>query len=113
VGYQSRDLLLAMANDGVQPERVRVDGGMIENNWVAQNLADLLGIAVDRPEITETTALGAAYLAGLRVGLFDSLEGLSKSWQLDQCFERQISSEVAEDRYAGWLDAVARVRGRE
>ncbi len=62
VAYQSRDLLLAMASDGVQPERVRVDGGMIENNWVAQNLADLLGIAVDRPEVTETTALGAAYL---------------------------------------------------
>ena len=113
VAYQSRDLLLAMASDGVQPERVRVDGGMIENNWVAQNLADLLGIAVDRPEVTETTALGAAYLAGLRVGLFDSLEGLSKSWRLDHCFERQISGDVAGNRYSGWLDAVARVRGRE
>ncbi len=112
VAYQSRDLLLAMASDGVAPGRVRVDGGMIENNWVAQNLADLTGIAVDRPEVTETTALGAAYLAGLRVGLFDSLEDLSKGWRLNQCFERQIASEVADNRYNGWLEAVDRVRSR-
>ena len=70
VSYQSQDLLNAMASDGVAPTVVRVDGGMIENDWMAQNLADQLGIEVHRPAVTETTALGAAYLAGLAVGVY-------------------------------------------
>ena len=110
VSYQSQDLLAAMANDGLTPKVVRVDGGMIANDWLAQNLADQLGIDVDRPKVTETTALGAAYLAGLRVGLFASIEALAENWQLDQRFQRQLSADVAEQRYVGWQAAVARVK---
>jgi glycerol kinase len=110
VSYQSQDLLAAMASDGLTPKVVRVDGGMIANDWLAQNLADQLGIDVDRPKVTETTALGAAYLAGLRVGLFASIEALAQNWQLDQRFQRQLSADVAEQRYVGWQAAVARVK---
>jgi glycerol kinase len=110
VSYQSQDLLAAMASDGLTPKVVRVDGGMIANDWLAQNLADQLGIDVDRPKVTETTALGAAYLAGLRVGLFASIEALAEDWQLDQRFQRQLSADVAEQRYVGWQAAVARVK---
>jgi glycerol kinase len=110
VSYQSQDLLAAMASDGLTPKVVRVDGGMIANDWLAQNLADQLGIDVDRPKVTETTALGAAYLAGLRVGLFASIEELAENWQLDQRFQRQLSADVAEQRYVGWQAAVARVK---
>jgi glycerol kinase len=110
VSYQSQDLLAAMASDGLTPKVVRVDGGMIANDWLAQNLADQLGIDVDRPKVTETTALGAAYLAGLRVGLFASIEALAEKWQLDQRFQRQLSADVAEQRYVGWQAAVARVK---
>lgn len=110
VSYQSQDLLAAMASDGLTPKVVRVDGGMIANDWLAQNLADQLGIDVDRPKVTETTALGAAYLAGLRVGLFASIEALAENWQLDQRFQRQLSADVAEQRYVGWQAAVARVK---
>ncbi len=110
VCYQTRDLLTAMANDGVDTTRLRVDGGMVENNWVTQCLADTLQIAVDRPVVTETTALGACYLAGLQVGLFKSLDDLRDKWQLDRQFSPTIDASVAEKRYEGWLKAVARVR---
>ena len=79
--------------------RLRVDGGMVENNWIAQCLADTLQIAVDRPVVTETTALGACYLAGLQVGLFASLDDLRDKWQLDQQFTPELAGNVAEQRY--------------
>ena len=110
VSYQSQDLLNAMASDGVAPTVVRVDGGMIENDWMAQNLADQLGIEVHRPAVTETTALGAAFLAGLAVGVYPSLDGLAEGWQLARCFKRELPAEAAAQRYAGWVDAVARVK---
>ena len=110
VSYQSQDLLNAMASDGVAPTVVRVDGGMIENDWMAQNLADQLGIEVHRPAVTETTALGAAYLAGLAVGVYPSLDGLAEGWQLARCFKRELPAQAAAQRYAGWVDAVARVK---
>ena len=110
VSYQSQDLLNAMASDGVAPTVVRVDGGMIENDWMAQNLADQLGIEVHRPAVTDTTALGAAYLAGLAVGVYPSLDGLAEGWQLARCFKRELPAEAAAQRYAGWVDAVARVK---
>lgn len=110
VCYQTRDLLNAMSNDGISTTRLRVDGGMVENNWVAQNLADTLQISVDRPVVTETTALGACYLAGLQVGLFNSLDDLRDKWQLDQEFSPNIEPKEAEHRYLGWQAAVARVR---
>jgi glycerol kinase len=110
VSYQSQDLLNAMASDGVAPTVVRVDGGMIENDWMAQNLADQLGIEVHRPVITETTALGAAYLAGLAIGVYPSMDALAERWQLARCFQRQLPAQDAAKRYDGWVDAVARVK---
>jgi len=110
VCYQTRDLLTAMKNDGIETKVLRVDGGMVANNWVSQCLADTLQIPVDRPEITETTALGACYLAGLQVGIFKSLEDLKDKWRLERKFEPVLESDVADSRYVGWQAAVARVR---
>ncbi len=110
VSYQSQDLLNAMASDGVAPTVVRVDGGMIENDWVAQNLADQLGIEVHRPAVTETTALGAAFLAGLAIGVYPSLDALAERWQLARWFKRELPAQAAAQRYAGWVEAVARVK---
>ncbi len=110
VCYQTRDLLEAMAKDGVMPTILRVDGGMVANNWVAQGLADLARIPVDRPEVTETTALGVAYLAGLQVGIYDSLEEISSQWLSERAFQPQMAQSESNSLYQGWQEAVARVR---
>jgi glycerol kinase len=110
VCYQTRDLLDAMASDGVDPGLIRVDGGMVANDWVTQNLSDILQVAVDRPLVTETTALGAAYLAGLQVGVFKSLDDLSKHWKRERHFEPKMDKKVSQSLYSGWLEAVRRVR---
>jgi len=108
VCYQTRDLQKAMEADGVRPETLRVDGGMVANNFVLQNLSDLLGCVVDRPEVTETTALGAAWLAGLQVGLYDSPQTIRKHWRLDRRFEPRRDRQWREQRHALWRDAVRR-----
>ena len=110
VCFQTRDLLTAMERDGIKPELIRVDGGMVANDWLTQCLANILQINVDRPRVTETTALGVAYLAGLRVGLFGSLDELSEHWQRQKYFEPQMQAEASSKLYSGWLDAVKRVR---
>lgn len=110
VCFQSRDLLEAMAKDGVRPARLRVDGGMVSNDWLSQFLADTLAVEVDRPVITETTALGACFLAGLKVGVFDSVDAVQALWRRERRF-RPTMPEAERDRlYSGWLSAVARVR---
>ncbi len=112
VCYQTRDLLRAMEADGAADlETLRVDGGMVANDWLLQTLADTLGVAVERPVVAETTALGAACLAGLRNGFFDGLAGLSETWQSSGRFEPRLGADEREARYAGWLDAVRRTRG--
>ena len=110
VCYQTRDLLEAMAKDGVMPTILRVDGGMVANSWVAQGLADLVRIPVDRPEVTETTALGVAYLAGLQVGIYDSLEEISSQWRSERAFQPQMAQNESNLLYQGWQEAVSRVR---
>ncbi len=111
VCFQTRDLLEAMAADGAQPpQTLRVDGGMVANDWVLQCLADTLNCAVERPVVNETTALGAASLAGLGSGFFNSLEDVAATWQSSGRFEPAMGSDEREKRYAGWLDAVRRVR---
>ncbi|GIZ11232.1 glycerol kinase GlpK [Pseudomonas sp. NCCP-436] len=111
VCYQTRDLLEAMRQDGAAaPSALRVDGGMVENNWVMQFLADILGVSVERPEVTETTALGVAYLAGLQLGLYPNLAAIASHWHRQQRFEPRMQADQRERLYAGWLDAVKRVR---
>ena len=111
VCFQTRDLLEAMEADGARaPRTLRVDGGMVANDWVLQRLADILGCAVERPVVSETTALGAASLAGLESGFFDGLDGIAATWQSSSRFQPAMSTSEREERYAGWRDAVRRVR---
>ena len=109
VCYQTSDLFDAMAADGVRPASLRVDGGMVANDWLVQFLADLLGLPVDRPKIMETTALGAAYLAGLQAGLFASTAELAEHWQSAARFEPALPAADRERLLHGWHDAVARL----
>lgn len=111
VCYQSVDLLDAMAADGLpRPPVVRVDGGMAANTWMLGFLADILGVAVERPAETETTARGAAILAALSLGLISSLTDASWAWQGEARFEPTLSSAERAPLVAGWRKAVSRVR---
>lgn len=113
VCYQTRDLLEAMEADGAAPPAaLRVDGGMAGNDWVMQFLADILATPVERPTITETTALGAAYLAGLGCGLYRNLEEVTAHWERNQRFEPDMSIERRGRLYGGWREAVGRVRSK-
>jgi glycerol kinase len=110
VCFQTQDLLSAMEQDGAVPTILRVDGGMVENSWLTQHLADVLQLPIDRPRVIETTALGVAYLAGLRAGIFAELDDVAEKWQLEQRFEPVMPPEAAAELYKGWQAAVARVR---
>ena len=110
VCYQTRDLVEAMRGDGATIDELRVDGGMVVNDPLMQRLADTVGTPVERPKVTETTALGAAFLAGLQAGLWPSLEALAGTWALDRAFKPSEPSPSRDRRYAGWKDAVRRVR---
>jgi glycerol kinase len=115
VCYQTRDLLDAMARDmkaaGLgAPAALKVDGGMVKNDWFCQRLADLTGLPVERPQITETTALGAAYLAGLGAGLFGDFGQIAHAWALDRRFEPTLSATTRDSLYDGWTKAVSRIR---
>jgi len=110
VCYQTHDLVVAMAADANTPVReLRVDGGMVPNNWLLQRLADLVGVSVERPRDTETTALGASYLAGLGHGIWGSLEEVRGQWALEARFEPSITGEERDRRLAGWHRAVRHV----
>jgi len=108
VCYQTKDLVLAIEADGASLNCLRVDGGMANNNYLLQKLADVLNCEVHRPIITETTALGAAYVAGLHVGLFESLETISNKWQLERAYVPVKDDTWRDRQYNGWLDAVNR-----
>lgn len=110
VCYQTKDLQKAMESDGVRPTVMRVDGGMVTNDWVLQFLADILGANVDRPKVIETTALGAAYLAGLKAGVFGSLAELEQHWARDRRFTPVMTKEKRDALYKGWKKAVSRVQ---
>jgi glycerol kinase len=110
VAYQTRDLMEAMAGDGASPpQAIRVDGGMAVNDTLMQFLADMLDTAVERPVVTETTALGAAFMAGLHTGFFPSLDAIAGQWQRDARFDPAMAGDERQRRYDGWLAAVARV----
>lgn len=110
VCYQSKDLQKAMESDGRRPTTLRVDGGMANNDWVMAFLADVLGADVERPADTETTALGAAYLAGLQAGVFTSLADIARLWRKDITFTPRLSKPQRDEAYAGWVEAVQRIR---
>ena len=114
VGYQTRDLLEAMQADSpmlAEADTVlRVDGGMTASKWSMQFLADILDSPVDRPKVLETTAVGAAYLAGLQQGMLPEPEQFAKEWALDRTFTPNMTDDVRTQKYQGWLDAVSRTR---
>jgi glycerol kinase len=112
MAYQTRDVLTCMEKDsGTSFRELRVDGGASANNLLMQIQANLLGIPVERPKILETTALGAAYLAGLAVGVWSDREEITAHWQIDRSFEPEMGEKEREKLYKGWKRAVERSRG--
>jgi len=105
VVYQTKDLLEAMNNDNASFNALKIDGGMVANNWFSQELSNVLEVKVSRPKVIETTSLGAAYLAGLHSGVFDTLSSLKENWSIDREFEPQKSS----NGYLEWKEAVNKV----
>ena len=112
VAYQTRDLVQAMAADGVKLESLRVDGGMVANDWLLQFLSDIIDVPVERPEVIETTALGAAYLAGLQQGIFSSLEDISGHWRRQALFKPDMDAACRQRLLQGWNRAVELVKSR-
>jgi len=110
VAYQTRDLLDAMAADGIRPASLKVDGGMAQNGLFLQRLADILDVPVLRPQMAESTAFGAACLAGLGSGAYSSLDELARLWKPDARCEPRLDSDTRERELAGWRQAVQRVR---
>jgi glycerol kinase len=110
VGYQTRDLLEAMRADwpGSDGTVLRVDGGMVVSDYTMQFIADILDAPVDRPVINETTALGAAYLAGRAAGLCPDFAGFARQWKCERRFTPRMNAAVRERKWAGWQDAVRR-----
>ena len=109
IAFQTYDIAQAMAKDMDAPlMELKVDGGASRNNLLMQHQADLLGITVVRPKITETTALGAAYLAGLAVGFWNNIDEIKNQWQVERTFEPIADSEKIEAAKAGWADAIGR-----
>tara|TARA_B110000879_G_scaffold184049_1_gene243317 strand:+ start:5523 stop:7016 length:1494 start_codon:yes stop_codon:yes gene_type:complete len=111
VCYQTLDLLNAMHADWQQEAEtvLRVDGGMVTSDWTMQRLADILQAPIDRPVIAETTALGAAWLAGSRAGVWPDQQGFAESWRLDKHFDPQMPEQQRNQKVAGWNDAIQRV----
>ncbi|QKV17435.1 glycerol kinase GlpK [Oricola thermophila] len=116
VCYQTRDLLEAMyadwGRDAGAGTTLRVDGGMVASDWTMQCLADILDAPVDRPQVLETTALGAAWLAGSHAGVWPDRGGFAKTWALEKRFEPKLDAAERDRKYAGWKDAVKRTLSR-
>ena len=108
VAYQTQDLFEAMKHDGLRPRLVKVDGGMVMNNWFSQFLSDVVNVGVLRPKVQETTALGAAFMAGLHIGAYKSLEDISKNWSLDKKFKPKMKNSERIKLLKGWSKAIQR-----
>jgi glycerol kinase len=106
VGYQSFDLFDSMNKDGLKPRIVKVDGGMVANNWFTQFLADVINLKVVRPKILETTALGVALLAGLQIGEYKSLNQIKNMWKKDRVFSPNIKKTLRNELLVGWKLAI-------
>jgi glycerol kinase len=108
VAYQTYDLFEAMKHDGLKPRLVKVDGGMVTNNWFSQFLSDVVNVVVLRPKVQETTALGAAFMAGLHIGVYKSLKDISRKWSLDKKFSPKMKVKNRSDLIKGWSKAIKR-----
>jgi glycerol kinase len=109
IAYQTKDVLNAMQEDsGINLQELKVDGGAVENNFLMQFQSDILGVPVQRPNITETTALGAAYLAGLAVGFWPNKDEITKRWSVNRVFNPEMEEEEQAKLYKGWKKAVTR-----
>ena len=106
VAYQTYDLFEAMKHDGLRPKIVKVDGGMVMNNWFSQFLSDIVNVKVLRPNVQETTAAGAAFMAGLQIGVYKSLKDISKIWHLDKNFFPSMSNKSRNQLLKGWSSAI-------
>ena len=106
VGYQTYDLFEAMKHDGLRPKLVKVDGGMVMNNWFSQFLSDVVNVKVLRPDVQETTAAGAAFMAGLKIGVYKSLKDISNNWQVDRNFHPKMKSSNRKNLIKGWNKAI-------
>lgn len=107
LAYQTRDVLSAMeADSGIELKALRVDGGAVKNDFLMSFQSDILNVPVERPKVNETTALGAAYLAGLAVGYWESKEDIAKQWSIDRAFESKMNDDKREELYSGWKKAV-------
>ena len=106
VAYQTYDLFEAMKHDGLRPKIVKVDGGMVMNNWFSQFLSDIVNVKVLRPRVQETTAVGAAFMAGLQIGVYKSLKDISQIWHLDRKFSPGMSSKSRNQLLKGWSAAI-------
>ncbi|MDB9744623.1 glycerol kinase GlpK [Pelagibacteraceae bacterium] len=108
VAYQTYDLFEAMKHDGLKPRLVKVDGGMVTNNWFSQFLSDVVNVGVLRPKVQETTALGAAFMAGLQIGVYKSLKDISKNWALDKKFSPKMRNNARKKLLKDWSKAIER-----
>jgi len=108
VAYQTYDLFEAMKHDGLRPKVVKVDGGMVMNNWFSQFLSDIINVKVLRPKVQETTALGAAFMAGLQIGVYRSLKDISFNWALDKKFGPKMKNKNRKILLSGWSKAIKR-----
>ena len=108
VAYQTYDLFEAMKHDGLRPKIVKVDGGMVMNNWFSQFLSDIVNVKVLRPKVQETTAVGAAFMAGLHIGVYKSLKDISKIWHLDKKFSPKMKNNSRTKLIKGWSKAIKR-----
>ena len=108
VVYQTYDLFEAMKHDGLRPRLVKVDGGMVMNNWFSQFLSNIVNVGVLRPKVQETTALGAAFMAGLKIGVYKSLKDISKNWSLDRKFSPKMRKKERANLIKGWSKAIKR-----
>ena len=106
VAYQTNDLFEAMKNDGLKPKLIKVDGGMVLNNWFSQFLSDTINAKVLRPKVNETTALGAAFMAGLQIGVYKSLKDIAINWQADKSFIPKIKNAERKILINGWNKAI-------
>merc|ERR1712065_78912 len=111
IAYQTKDVITAMQEDsGIELSTLKVDGGATNNDFLMQFQSDILGCDVARPQVTETTALGAAYLAGLAVNFWDSKDQIVKNWAVDKTFKNEIPSVKRDELYSGWQKAIKRAQ---